>query len=184
MLISFCQLLLLTQVFSKDTATLDERLENISRNIASLKYLAEESFITHLYKELNSLQETMNNINAEISNLDTMAGNQLEHHAPLNIKEAEITIKTTDRIIEKLALMDTKLINIDDREILDKIEEYVLKMDEFDNYLRKGGRDFKEKIQKFTNHIKDKHSHIYLIMLSIFIGLILMLSIYFLAKTT
>ena len=79
-------------------------------------------------------------------------------------------------------MLDTKLINFDDRGLLDKIEEYALKMDEYDNSLRKYSKNLKEKIEKFNRHIKNDHRHYWLITIAIITGIIIFFSLYLISK--
>jgi hypothetical protein len=140
----------------------DEQFSRIQTRITNIRMILEENHILTIYKDLNSLQELLNHINSEISALESAASHQTEGHGPLETKEAEIALKITDKIIEKLALLDTKLVNVDDREVLDKIEEYVLKMDEIDNFLRKVAKNTKENLEKFDKHVKESHGHFWI----------------------
>ena len=137
----------------------DEQLTQIENKLQEIKSIIQENHVLTLYKDLNSLQELLNHINGEVASLEAAASQQVEGHSPLEVREAELALKTSDSIIEKLALLDTKLINVDDREILDKIEEYVLKMDDIDNVLRKIAKGSKEDLEKFEKHVKESHGH-------------------------
>ena len=154
----------------------DEQFSRINMRIQNIRDILQENHILALYKDLNSVQELMNHINAEVASLESAASHQMEGHSPLETKEAEVALKTTDKIIEKLALLDTKLVNVDDREILDKIEAYVLKMDEIDNFLRKLAKSSKEDLEKFDKHIKDSHGHFWIWTMCITSIVLLLLS--------
>ena len=152
------------------------RIENMEKMLKEISSLVQDSYIFKIYTEINGLQELIGNINSEIGALEQISNSQMEDNSPFNIKEAEFVIKTSDKIIEKLAVLDTKLINVNDKELLDKIEEYVLKMDAYDNHLRKTGKKIKEKIEKFKDHIKDEHRHYWLVALCGVIMIVIVIS--------
>lgn len=154
----------------------DEQFIQIESKLQEIKNIIQENHVLSLYKDLNSLQELLNHINGEVAALEAAASHQVEGHSPLEVKEAEVTLKVTDQIIEKLALLDTKLINVDDREILDKIEEYVLKMDDIDNVLRKIAKANKEDLEKFEKHIKESHGHYWIWVMCSVTGVLIAIS--------
>lgn len=170
-------LIFLAQTFAENEY--DEQFARIEDQIKEIKNIIYENHVLLLYKDLNSLQELLSHINGEISTLEAAASRQIEGHSPLEVNEAEVTLKSTDKIVEKLALLDTKLINVDDREILDKIEEYVLKMDEIDNALRKIAKATKEDLEKFENHIKESHGHYWIYVMCLVTAVLVLLTLNF-----
>jgi chaperonin cofactor prefoldin len=170
---NFIILLTLIQAY-KASESLETRLKKVSSTIHEIKTLTDDFYIQSIYKEILSIQNTLKLIQSEIIVLDNISNSQMEHHSPFSMKEVESTIKVSDGIVEKIAVLDTKLINVDDREILDKLEDYVLNMDKFDGFLRKNSRKLKERIEKFNKHIKDDHGHYWLgVMTGTIAGLLL-----------
>ena len=163
-------------VLSQDDFNFTTRIAGITNSFGEIRDMFENSYAHSIYLEINELQELMININSELAKLEVVVDAQTEHHSPLDIRSAEVTMRMSDQIIEKLALLDTRIININDRQILDKIEEYVLKMDEYDNYLRKSSKKLKEKLEKFKGHIKDDHRHYWLVMISAVTGIAIAIS--------
>lgn len=157
-------------------------LDRVISKFQELNSLFEYSYLYDIYKEVNGLQEAISNVNSEIAALEQMANTQLEHHRPLDIKDAELAMRFSDKIIEKLALLDTRLINVNDRELLDKIEESVLKMDEYDNELRKSAKKFKENLDNFNRHIKNDHRHYWLVAISLATVLLIAVSLRLISK--
>ena len=96
------------------------RIENMEKMLKEISSLVQDSYIFKIYTEINGLQELIGNINSEIGALEQISNSQMEDNSPFNIKEAEFVIKTSDKIIEKLAVLDTKLINVNDKELLVK----------------------------------------------------------------
>ena len=144
----------------------DEQLSKINMRIENIRTTLNENHIITVYKDLNSLQELMKHIVSEVSDLESIASHQMEGHAPLETKDAEVALTTTDKIIEKLGHLNTKLANADDSEILDKIEDYVSKIDEIDNFLRKLAKSSKENLEHFDKHIQDSHGHFWILTMS------------------
>ena len=160
MFLAFVRFVVLCQVIAQ--SGIDEQLSRIYMRIENIRDVLNENHILAVYKDLNSLQELMNHINSEVAALESAASHQLEGHDPLQSREAEVALTTTDKIIEKLSLLDTKLVTVDDHEILNKIENQVLKMDEIDNFLQQLSNTSKENLIHFAENIKDTHGHFWI----------------------
>ncbi|CAG9320438.1 unnamed protein product [Blepharisma stoltei] len=138
---------------------LAKELKEVSQLIKALKSSTQNSYILSLQTELNSLKDEMAKIGSSLESLEKSSIDATQDHQVLDFSKVDDGIKTIEKLNENIAVLEARMIILDDRNITQKMDDSMELVDNYDREIRSTTYRVKEQLEEMEAIIKKDKRH-------------------------
>lgn len=127
--------------------------------VKKLKTDVQESFITKLYSDINNLKDELTNIGSSIDSLESSAIEATQDHQKFDFGKVDDGVKIVEKINEGIAILEARLVILDDRDITQKIDDTMEALDNYDREVRGITYKVKDELEELEKLVKSDKRH-------------------------
>jgi len=102
---------------------LGNQLGEVADLVHELRDITSDTYITKLTSEINVLKEEILKVTSSVDFFEEAINDLYTQKETFDSNRADEVIKSVASLVEKVSVLEGKLINLDDKELIDKIEE-------------------------------------------------------------